>query len=192
MYLALVLSLRAAMCLWAGAAGRAALVHANSTNVANLLHGRFYPLLTSAVLVEGRACLPAVLGLGVVLGIAELVWGAVAMVAVFLYGHLAATLLVFAGLVTGLALHRLGQDVAGAADVGPSYGALAVLGALLVSRGLPHPARWQVAAVAVALTAVLLDRTFTDAGHLASLLLGVAAGYAQRRRAAVTRPPIWR
>jgi hypothetical protein len=187
-YLALVLSLRAAMCLWAGAAGRAALVHANSTNVANLLHGRFYPLLTSAVLVEGRACLPAVLGLG----IAELVWGAVAMVAVFLYGHLAATLLVFAGLVTGLALHRLSQDVAGAADVGPSYGALAVLGALLVSRRLPHPARWQVAAVAVALTAVLLDRTFTDAGHLASLLLGVAAGYAQRRRVAVTRPPIWR
>jgi hypothetical protein len=191
-YLALVLSVRAAMCLWAGAAGRTALVHANSTNVANLLHGRFYPLLTSAVLVEGRACLPAVLGLGVVLGVAEQAWGAVAMVAVFVYGHLAATLLVFAGLVTGLALHRLDQDVAGAADVGPSYGALAVLGALLVSRGLPHPARWQVAAAAVALTVTLFDRTFTDAGHLASLLLGFAAGYAQRRRAAVTCPPIWR
>jgi hypothetical protein len=32
----------------------------------------------------------------------------------------------------------------------------------------------------VALTAVLLDRTFTDAGHPASIPLGVAAGNAQR------------
>jgi hypothetical protein len=180
-YVGVVATVRAAMCLWAGATSRAAIVHANSTNVANLLHGRFYTMVTSAVLLEGRRCLPALLALGVVLGIGELAWGGVGMVAVFLYGHIVTTLLVFAGLVTGLSLHRLCHAVAGAADVGPSYGAMAVLGTLLVTRAPPHPAGWQLAAAVLAVTVALLNRTFTDAGHLASLLLGFAAGHAQRR-----------
>jgi Rhomboid-like protein len=194
-YLAVVVGIRAAMCLWADAAARATLVHANSTNVTNLRHGRFYTLLTSTAVLDGRGCLPALLALGIVLGIGELAWGHLGMVALFLYGHLAATILVFAGLVTGLALHKLCQGVAGAADVGPSYGAMAVLGALLAHRTVKHRARWQLAAAVVALTITLLDRTFTDAGHLTALLLGFGAGHIRQRprhagRPAVTRPPI--
>ena len=104
-YVGLVAAVRVAMCLWAGAASRTAVVHANSTNVANLLHGRVYTLVTSAVLLEGRVCLPALLALGVVLWLGELAWGHLGMGAVFVYGHVVATLLVFAGLVVGLSLH---------------------------------------------------------------------------------------
>jgi hypothetical protein len=157
-------------------------VYANSTNVANLRHGRFYTLLISAAVLDGRGCLPAVLALGIVLGIGELAWGHLGMVAVFLYGHLTASILVFAGLVTGLVLHKLCQGVAGAADVGPSYGAMAVLGALLAGRTLTYPVRWQLAAAVVALTATLLNRAFTDAGHLTALAFGFAAGHTPRRR----------
>ena len=53
-YVGLVGAVRAAMCLRAGAASRTAVVQANSSNVANLLHGRVYALVTSAVLLEGR------------------------------------------------------------------------------------------------------------------------------------------
>jgi len=51
------------------------------------------------------------------------------------------------------------------------------------------------ASAVVALTATLLNRTFTDAGHLTALVLGFAAGHrpaapAPRGRPTVTRPPI--
>lgn len=58
----------------------------------------------------------------------------------------------------------------------PLCGAMAVLGALLVTRTLPHPARWQLTAVVLALTVTLLDGTITDAGHLISLLCATPVG----------------
>jgi hypothetical protein len=183
-YVVLVLGVWAALCVGAGAAARDAVVHANSTNVSNLLHGRFYTLLTSAVLLEGRACLLAVLALGVVLGIGELAWGRVDVIGVFLSGHIVASLLVSGGLAAGISLHHLCQRLATVADVGVSYGTMAVLGALLVSGRLRRPAWWQLTAVVLAVTVTLIDRTSTDAGHLTSLLLGFATGQAQRRRTA--------
>jgi predicted lipoprotein with Yx(FWY)xxD motif len=53
-YVGLVAGVRAAMCLWADAATQTVVVHANSTNVANLLHGRVYTLLTSALVLQAR------------------------------------------------------------------------------------------------------------------------------------------
>ena len=175
-YVVVVTTVRIAICAAAGAASGTALVQAASTNVVNLAHGRLGTLLLSAFVLEGRSCLPALLALGVVLGIAELAWGGMVLAGVFLYGHVVATLLVFAGLVAGLSLHRLCQDLAGAADVGPSYGAVAVAGALLATPALPHARLWRAAAASVALAVALLDRTFTDGGHLVSLLLGFAIG----------------
>jgi hypothetical protein len=175
-YVAVVASVRVAMCALAGEGTRTDLVHAASTNVVNLAHGRVGTLVLSAFVLEGRGCLPALLALGVALGLAELAWGGLVLAGVFLYGHLVATLLVFAGLAAGLSLHRLCRAVASAADVGPSYGAVTVVGALLATSALPHARRWQAAAAAAALGAVLLDRTFTDAGHAVALLLGFAIG----------------
>lgn len=163
-------------------ARRTAVVHANSTNVANLLHGQWYTLLTSAVLLAGRDCLPVLLLVGVVIGIGELTIGRSGVIAVFWYGHVVASLLVFAGIATGTSLHELCQRLAFAPDVGPSYGAVAVLGRLLVHQALRRPATWQITAVLLALAATALHRTFTDAGHLTALMLGLAAGHAVHRR----------
>src|SRR4051794_15877780 len=149
-YVAAVLALRVTSCVAAGAASRTALVQGASTNVVNLTHGRFVTLLTSAFVLEGRGCLPALLALGAVLGVAELAWGGLVLAAVFVYGHVVATLLVFAGLVTGLRLHRLCESLVGAADVGPSYGAVAVLGALLATPAVSQARRWRVGAIVVA------------------------------------------
>jgi hypothetical protein len=170
----------AAVYVGIGPARRAAVVHANSTNVANLLHGQWYTLLTSAVLLAGRGCLPVLLLVGVVMGIGELTMGRGGVTAVFWYGHVVASLLVFAALATGTSLHELCQKLAGAADVGPSYGVVAILGGLLVHRALRHPASWQITTVLLAVAAAVLHRTFTDVGHLTALMLGLVAGHARR------------
>jgi hypothetical protein len=187
-YVAGVVALRVAMCLTAGAVARTALVHAASTNVANLTHGRLATLVTSAFVLEGRACLPALLVVGAVLGVAELAWGGLVLAAVFVYGHVVATVLVFAGLLAGLSLHRVCARLANAADVGPSYGGVAVLGALLTTPTLPHARRWRIAAAVIAVAVVLLDRTFTDVGHLLSLLVGFGVGALLPARRVSTRP----
>jgi hypothetical protein len=156
-------------------------VHANSTNVANLLDGRVYTLLSSAVVLGDTPDVLGVLAMVVVLGIAELTWGWLRMAGVFLFGHIIATLVVFAGLATGITLHRLGGDLATVSDVGISYGTVAVLGALMVYLPLRHRLRWQILATAVGVAGVVLLHDFTSVGHLISLLLGFGAGYALRR-----------
>jgi hypothetical protein len=175
-YVAAVAALRVTSCLVAGAAFRTALVQGASTNVANLAHGRFATLLTSAFVLEGRACLLGLVAVGGVLAIAELAWGGLVLATVFVYGHIVATLLVFAGLAGGIWVHRLPESLASAADVGPSYGGVAVLGALLTTPALSHPRRRRAAATVVALAAVLMDGMFADVGHLLALLLGFAVG----------------
>jgi hypothetical protein len=171
-----VAALRTTSSVVAGGAFRTALVQNASTNVANLAHGRFATLLTSAFVLEGRACLLGLVALAGVLAIAELAWGGLVLATVFVYGHVVATLLVFAGLASGIWLHRLPENLASAADVGPSYGGVAVLGALLTAPAPSHAGRWRAAASVVALAAVLVDGMFTDVGHLLALLLGFAVG----------------
>jgi hypothetical protein len=176
MYVVLVVTGWAALCLWGSVPIRTAVVAANSTNVDNLLQGRFSPLLTSALVLEGRECLLAVPFVAVLVGIGELVWGRVRVVVTFLLGHVGASLVVFAGLAAGLAAHLVCPRVATDPDVGVSYGTVAVLGALLVTAPVPHAARLQVLAVLLAATVALIGGTFTDVGHLASLVLGLAVG----------------
>jgi hypothetical protein len=173
-YVAAVAALRVTSCVVAGAAFRTALVQGASTNVANLAHGRFATVLTSAFVLEGRACLLGLVALGGVLAIAELAWGGLVLTTVFVYGHVVATLLVSAGLASGIWLHRLPESLASAADVGPSYGGVTVLGALLATPTLSHARRWRAAATVVAVAAVLVDGMFSDVGHLLALLLGFA------------------
>ena len=114
------------------------------------------------------------------MGIGELTMGRGAVIAVFWYGHVVASLLAFAAVATGASLHELCQELAGAVDVGPSYGVVAVLDGLLVHPAQRHPASWQISAVLLAGAAAALHRTLTDAGHLTALMLGLVAGYARR------------
>ncbi|MEV6951289.1 rhomboid-like protein [Streptomyces sp. NPDC051183] len=141
-----------------------------STNVDNLAAGRWDTLLSSAFVVEEPMPLPYALLLVAVLGYAEYAYGAWWTAGVFLLGHTAATLLVY-GALRGTA----GPRTRRALDVGTSYGLNAVLGAL--TSALPRGAVRTTARVGLlALVAQPLlkrERTFTDAGHLVALGLGV-------------------
>lgn len=162
-------------------ADREELLRAHSTNVDNLRARRWHTLLTSAFFVE-RPIDPAYAALLLtVLGGAETVWGSRRTAAVFAFGHVGASLLVYGGLRATHASKETGSAV----DVGASYGLNAVLGAAAVS--LPHRAA-RAAATAGVLGLVVRPlvregRTFTDVGHLAALLLGLGAGH----RGAFTR-----
>ncbi|MEW2418218.1 rhomboid-like protein [Streptomyces sp. NPDC046866] len=141
-----------------------------STNVDNLAAGRWDTLLSSAFVVEEPMPLPYALLLVAVLGYAEYAYGAWWTAAVFLFGHVTATLMVY-GVLRG----RAGRETRRALDVGTSYGFNAVLGAL--TSALPRgPVRTsaRVGLLAVAAQPLLRrGRTFTDAGHLAALGVGM-------------------
>ncbi|MFB6618358.1 rhomboid-like protein [Streptomyces sp. NPDC056367] len=141
-----------------------------STNVDNLAAGRWETLMTSALVVEEPMPLPYALLLVAVLGYAEYAYGAWWTAAVFLFGHAAATLLVY-----GALRRTTDPHTRSALDVGTSYGFNAVLGAL--TSALPRGAvRTTARAGLLALAAapvIKRGRTFTDAGHLAALGIGV-------------------
>ncbi|MFI9061774.1 rhomboid-like protein [Streptomyces sp. NPDC053429] len=146
-----------------------------STNVDNLDAGRWGTLLSSALTVEEPMPLPYALLLVAVLGYAEYAYGAWWTAAVFLFGHAAATLLVYGALRGGA-----DRETRLAVDVGTSYGLGAVLGAL--TSALPRGrVRFAARAGLLALVArpvVRRGRTFTDAGHLVALGLGIGLSLA--------------
>ncbi len=158
---------------------RVELLRAHSTNVANLRAGRWRTLVTSAVFVEEPLPAPYAAALLAALGTAEARWGPTRAAGLFAAGHLGASLLVYAGL-RGRVRADPPDATARAVDVGASYGFCATVGALAAT--VPHRG------VRVAATAGVLAlgirpvlrprRTFTDAGHLAAVVLGVAAGAA--------------
>ncbi|MER7736257.1 rhomboid-like protein [Streptomyces erythrochromogenes] len=158
-----------------GPADRERLLRGCSTNVDNLAAGRWETLLSSALVVEEPMPLPYALLLVAVLGYAEYAYGAWWTAAVFLFGHASATLLVYG------ALRRTTDSATRAAlDVGTSYGFNAVLGAL--TSALPRgPVRTAARAGLLALAAAPVlkrGRTFTDAGHLAALGIGLGVSLA--------------
>ena len=153
-----------------GAEQRERLLRDCSTNVDNLAAGRWETLLTSALVVEEPMPLPYALLLVAVLGYAEYAYGAWWTAAVFLFGHATATLLVY-----GVLRRAAAPATRRALDVGTSYGFNAVLGALTsaLPRGRIRTAA-RVGLLAVAARPVLeRERTFTDAGHLVALGIGV-------------------
>ncbi|MFI0226350.1 rhomboid-like protein [Streptomyces lydicus] len=156
---------------------RTELLRAHSTNAANLRAGRWATLLTSAAFVERPLTVPYGAALLAALGTAEARWGAPRAAGVFAAGHTGASLLVYADL-RGRARTTPPDATARAVDVGASYGLHATLGALAVT--LPHRgARAAATAGLPALSAYPVlrrARTFTDAGHLAALALGMAMG----------------
>ncbi|WP_328963608.1 rhomboid-like protein [Streptomyces virginiae] len=153
-----------------GAAERERLLRDCSTNVDNLAAGRWETLISSALVVEEPMPLPYALLLVAVLGYAEYAYGAWWAAAVFLFGHAAATLLVYGALRT-----TTDQPTRRALDVGTSYGFNAVLGSL--TSALPRGAVRTAARVGLlalaAAPVVRRGRTFTDAGHLAALGVGI-------------------
>jgi hypothetical protein len=194
-YLALLLLTHLWLVLVSPATAHTALL-AVSTNVDNLAHKPIGPLLSSALFFDGTLTRVdsllfigtlITLGLGVALCLAwlERRWGARRAFALFLLGHVGATLLTAAIIEAALAHGWYPQSVRQSLDFGISYGAQAVLAAttfLLPNRIRPW---WAVFVVAWPLggadwSGPLPD--FTTVGHLIAAALGFATGAARLSR----------
>lgn len=148
-----------------------------STNVHNLSEGRIGTLIGSAFVNEAGPLYIWLPGLVALLALGELLWESRRLVVAFVVGHIGATLIVAAGLAAAIAAGLLSGSVADAADVGMSYGAVAVLGTFTAA----IPRQWRAAwtgwwlATAVASTA-LSGGEFTNIGHTIALVIGMAVG----------------
>jgi hypothetical protein len=163
-------------------ADREAGILAASTNLDNLAHGHVLTLVTSAFVRDSELTLLSVVGLGTVLGIAELRWGHRRMAAVFAGGHVGATLLVAAGLAVGAYHGWVPSSWRAATDVGVSYGVVAIAGALTAEWPRELRPLWVFGWLVVLSAELAAARTFTAAGHLCALLVGVACAAAWLRR----------
>lgn len=93
--------------------------------------------------------------------------------AVFFIGHVGATLVTALGLWVALRADLVVSSVADAEDVGASYGFAAV--AAVLAYRLPRRRLLYAVALAVfAATALAVDTTFTNWGHLLALAIGFA------------------
>ena len=146
-----------------------------STNLHNLSHGHLGTLFSSAFVVDAGPIAVWLPGLLCLLGLAELLWRSARLVVAFAVGHVGATVLVAIGLTAGVSWGWLPRTVARATDVGMSYGATAVLGALTPA----IPRRWRALWVgwwlAVGAAVVAVGDDFTDVGHVVALVLGMVA-----------------
>ena len=151
-----------------------AVVSHMSTNLHNLARGHFATLIGSIFVTSNGFIYVWLPGLICLLALAELFWRSGRLILAFGLGHVGATLIVAVGLTAAIRFGWLPISVARASDVGMSYGAVAVLGALTTA----IPARWRPGWIgwwlAVAVLAVFSGDDFTNAGHLVALMIGMS------------------
>jgi hypothetical protein len=159
-----------------GPQAREAAVSHMSTNLHNLRHGHMGTLVGSAFVDDSDAIYVWLPGLVCLLALGELIWRSRGLVVAFAVGHIGATLIVAVGLAVALEAGWLPMSIARASDVGVSYGAVCVLGALTAS----IPPRWRAVWIGwwfgVALVAAL-GGDFTAFGHILALLLGIRLSF---------------
>jgi hypothetical protein len=153
-------------------AERARFTRHNSSNVHHMEVGKWWTLFTSGLVVDGVPAWLGITAVAAVVGLAEWRWGPARAGAVFLTGHLGATLLTEGAMWAMLTVHIPGA-LSHARDVGISYGLVATAGCLL-ALGPVRPRRYGVPAAALILaTAWGVDQGLADAGHLIALGIGV-------------------
>ena len=160
-----------------------------STNLHNLGEGRIGTLISSAFVNPVDSIQIWLPGVVAVLALGELLWHSRRLLVAFVVGHIGATLLVAAGLAVAVSVGLQSRSIADVADVGMSYGSVAVLGTFTAA----IPRRWRAAWIgwwlAVAFSsAVLSDVDFIAVGHAVALILGMALGTRFREPALWTRP----
>jgi hypothetical protein len=173
---AVMLVIVAATLLTLGPHAQSSAVSRMSTNLDNLAHGHLDTLVGSAFVTEDAQIYIWLPGLACLLASAELLWHSRRMLLAFACGHIGATLIVAVGLVAALQFHWLPVSITRASDVGISYGAMGVLGALTAA----IPPRWRPAWIGWWLGIGLFDLVaaaaddFTTVGHVLALALGMA------------------
>jgi hypothetical protein len=149
------------------------IVQRASTNLHNLARGHLGTLLGSALVVDAGPLYFWLPFLTCLLALAELHLRTIRLVVAFVVGHIGATLLVAAALAAAVEFGWMPLSITRASDVGMSYGALAVLGAMTAV----IPQRWRAAWVgwwvSAGLAAAIIGGDFTDAGHTVAVILGV-------------------
>lgn len=149
------------------------IVQRASTNLHNLAHGHIGTLLGSAFVVDAGPLYFWLPFLTCLLALAELHLSTIRLIVAFLVGHIGATLVVAAVLAAEIEFGWLPISIARASDVGMSYGALAVLGAMTAA----IPSRWRPAWVgfwiSAGLASAIIGADFTDAGHTVAVILGL-------------------
>ncbi|MDT5012442.1 MAG: hypothetical protein QOH57_4059 [Mycobacterium sp.] len=144
-----------------------------STNLHNLGQGHIGTLIGSAFVTTNGPIWVWLPGLMCLLALAELFWRGGRVVWTFTVGHIGATLVVAVAMVAAVDFGWLPISVARASDVGISYGAAAILGALTAA----VPVRWRAAWIgwwlSVGLLVACVAAEFTDAGHVVALGLGM-------------------
>jgi hypothetical protein len=161
-----------------GPHARDVVVSRMSTNLHNLARGHLSTLVGSAFVDDGGEVYTWLPGFVCLLALGELIWRSTGLLIAFTVGHIGATLLVAAGLVAAVQAGWVPISVAHASDVGVSYGAVCVLGALTAS----IPARWRPVWIGwwLGLTATAAWATefeFTAVGHVLALLLGMGVSF---------------
>ncbi len=171
-YVAVLLSISSAI-LVLGPHAHDVIVQRASTNLHNLAHGHLGTLLGSALVVDAGPLYFWLPFLTCLLALAELHLRTIRLVVAFLVGHIGATLLVAAALAAAVEFGWMPLSITRASDVGMSYGALAVLGAMTAV----IPPRWRAAWVgwwvSAGIASAIIGGDFTDAGHTVAVILGV-------------------
>ena len=165
------------------------LILERSTNLHHLARDPVRVLVASAFwFAHAWEVLPWAVLFTLVLAPAEQWLGTARWAAIFAAGHVGATLLTAAGLWVAIRVDAVETVVARSADVGVSYGFLAVAGVLTYRL----PGRYRIAYAATlagyVLLAAFVRGTFTDAGHALALAIGLAC-YPLARRAR-PQPPV--
>lgn len=149
-------------------------IQSASTNLDNLGRGHVETLIVSAFVADAGPEYEWVPGLILLLAIGELLWGSRRFLITLAVCHVGATLLVAIWLVAAVHTGWLPAAVASEADVGMSYCAVGVLGALAPA----IPRRWRLIWIGwwlgVAILAVVAETDFAYLGHVVSLVLGMA------------------
>ena len=171
-YAAVLLAISSAI-LMLGPHAHDVIVQHASTNLHNLARGHLGTLLGSALVVDAGPLYFWLPFLTCLLALAELHLRTIRLVVAFLVGHIGATLVVAAALAAAVEFGWMPMSVTRVSDVGMSYGALAVLGAMTAV----IPPRWRPAWVgwwvSAGIASAVIGGDFTDAGHTVAVILGV-------------------
>lgn len=169
---------------------RDSVAQAASTNLHNLSTDPVV-LLTSAVVVSGHSLVwPA--RVAVLLLLVEHLLGTVRAAAIFVAGHIGATLLVAGGLLIAIANNWEDDAVRTARDTGVSYAGMALAGGLAVALCRANSRINKVGFGLLVVLAVevadplLRDLDFTAVGHACALVLGMSCAWLTTRH--LSRP----
>lgn len=168
------------------------LIEQVSTNLENMRSHPISVLVTSAFVVSPLTQLLLVPVVIVVFGLVQRWLGRLALLAIWVFGHVGATLFVMSMEITALYRHIANFSIVVKPDVGVSYGMAAAIG-LLAAR-VPHRWRWWYAVGCLLVTGSILaiNPNFTALGHLTAIVigLGMAAAVHGGERAGTSRTAV--